>query len=41
MALAVAVKVGAGEFFEGGGVGGSTEGVSRSCDGKGECDGES
>ena len=41
MGLSVAVKVGAAELIEGGGVGGSAEGVSRSCDGKGKCDGES
>lgn len=41
MGLSVAVKVGAAELIEGGGVFGSTESVSRSCDGKGECDGES
>ena len=41
MAFLVAVKIGAGELIEGGGVRGSTEGVSRSCDGEGECDGES
>ena len=41
MAFLVAVKVGAGELIEGGGVSGSSEGVSRSCGGEGECDGES
>lgn len=41
MALFVAVKIRAAELIEGGGVGGSAEGLSRSSDGEGECDGES
>lgn len=41
MALLVAVKVGAAELIDGGGVGGSAKGVSRSSDGEGKCDGES
>ncbi len=40
MALLVTVKVGAAELIEGGGVGGSAKGVSRSSDGEGKCDGE-